>query len=443
MAMDSGRRRKIAESIFRSAVAGVMPGRLIADNVSLEGNVLRIQEDAFTLEPEQRIHVFGSGKCAVGMAEGLLPILGERTAGGVVVTDQETVDGLSPLKVVRGSHPVPDEESIRAAEMLMQGLAGLGSNDFFIYLLSGGSSALIEKPLPGLSLAEMQETTRLLLIHGVPIGRINTVRKHLSGVKGGRLGQCTRAAGVVLVISDVIGDDLSVIGSGPLYFDPTTFGQCRDILQRGSIWSRLPSAVRSVIEAGEKGGIPETPKESPAFTHYLIGTNRIALEAARQAAEKSGLNCHLLTSSLAGEAREAAKVLVAVARNISINHEPFAPPCCLLLGGETTVTVRGRGRGGRNQEFVLAALAEIDTDDTILVLSGGTDGIDGNSTAAGALADSMLFREAARRGLEINDYLDDNNSNGFFSRVGGLLETGSTGTNVMDMTLLIISKEEV
>lgn len=444
MTRDHHTRRTIAESIFTSAVKSVMPDRLIGDNVFLQENVLQIRGDTYPLGPDQRVYVFGSGKGSVGMAESLLSILGERAAGGVIVTNQAAGDGLAPLTVVRGSHPVPDERSMLGAEMLIAGLSGLNSNDFFIYLLSGGSSALIEKPIQGVSLAEMRETTRLLLESGTPIQQVNTVRKHLSRVKGGRLGQATRASGAVLVISDVIGDDLTVIGSGPLYCDSSTFAECRDILQRGSIWNRMPHAVRSVIEAGEEGDIPETPKQPPeSISHYLIGTNRIALEGARTEAEKYGLQTHILTSALAGEAREVAKVLMSMARNISSTHEPFLPPCCLLCGGETTVTIRGRGKGGRNQELALAALAEIGADDSVLVLSGGTDGIDGDSPAAGAVADSELFREAASRGLVIDDFLADNNSNGFFSTVGGLLETGPTGTNVMDIVLLIINKEAV
>lgn len=444
MAMDRAERRKAAVDIFRAGVDSVMPERLMRQVVALDGNTLRINGQTYSLRDGQKVHVFGSGKAAAGMAASLVAVLGERTAGGVIVTGPGSGIELPPLTVVEGSHPVPDEGSVRGAELLLNGLAGLAGEDLFIYLLSGGSSALIEKPLPGVSLAEMQETTRLLLAGGVPIGQVNMVRKHLSMVKGGRLGLSTAAAGAVLVISDVIGDDLSVIGSGPLYLDRTTFGDCGALLDRHSLRERLPPAVAAVIAAGERGGIPETPKqENPAIRHYLIGTNRTALEGARARAAESGLDAYVLTTSLAGEAREAARVLTAVARNIRGTGEPFRPPCCLLFGGETTVTVRGAGRGGRNQELVLAVLAELKTDEATLVLSAGTDGIDGNSTAAGAWADSGLYREALRLGLPIDDFLDRNDSNGFFRRVGGLLETGPTGTNVMDITLFIIDKEEI
>lgn len=443
MAMDRATRRKAAVDIFRAGVGSVMPERLMRKVVFLEGNALQINGQAYSLRDDQKVHVFGSGKAAAGMAASLLGVLGERTAGGVIVTGRGAGIELPPLTVVEGSHPVPDEDSVRGAELLINGLAGLDSDDFFIYLLSGGSSALIEKPLAGVRLAEMQETTRLLLAGGVPINQVNMVRKHLSMVKGGRLGRSTAAAGAVLVISDVIDDDLSVIGSGPLYLDRSTFRDCGALLDRLSLRERLPPAVGAVIAAGERGEIPETPKqENPAIRHYLIGSNRTALEGARAKAGDFGLDAYILATSLAGEAREAARVLTAVARNISRAGEPFRPPCCLLFGGETTVTVRGAGRGGRNQELVLAALAELNTDEAIVVLSGGTDGIDGNSTAAGAWADNGLYREVGRLGLSIDEFLDRNDSNGFFRRVGGLLETGPTGTNVMDITLFIIDKEE-
>jgi glycerate 2-kinase len=442
--MDSNERRKIARRIFDNGVQAVLPDRLISSSVALKENELSILGKKYLLRRGQKVHVFGSGKASIGMAKSLLSLLEDHVAGGVIVSTQLSNDDLSPLVVVQGSHPVPDEKSIRGASLLIDALSDLKREDFFIYLLSGGSSALIEKPVRSIALAEMQEATRLLLHNNVPIQQINAVRKHLSMVKGGRLGQCTRASGVVLVISDVIGDDLSVIGSGPLYYDPSTFQQCREILEQSSIWPEVSPGVRAVITSGIKGDIPETPKQqNKSISHYLLGTNRKALAQAYRTAADSGLNTYIMTATLAGEAREVAKVLAAIASNVSTHHEPFQPPACLLFGGEITVSVRGKGRGGRNQELALAALAEIGEQDNILLLSGGTDGIDGNSSAAGAFVDSDLAREAARQELSIPSFLADNNSNAFFHAVGGLLETGPTGTNVMDITLLIIDKEDL
>jgi glycerate 2-kinase len=442
--MDTAERRRIARAIFRSAVESVLPEKLLAASVSLQNNTLHISDASYPLRPGQKVHVFGSGKAAPGMAKSLLHLLPERIAGGVIVSSGSSDEDLSPLSLVQGSHPVPDENSQRGAELLMNGLSGLNRDDFFIYLLSGGSSALIEKPFQDLSLSEMQETTRLLLHTNVPIQQINTIRKHLSAVKGGRLAQCTEASGAVLVISDVIGNDLSIIGSGPLYCDTTSYQQCREILEQAALWDKVPPGVRTIITRGVNGEIPETPdQQKNTIKHHLLGTNRKALLGASRQAEKHGLNCYILSSCLSGEAREVAKVLVSIARNIRIYGEPFQAPLCLLFGGETTVTVRGRGKGGRNQELALAALAEIGRLDNILLLSGGTDGIDGNSSAAGALADSGYYMEASGQGLSIADFMNDNNSNAFFQAVDGLLETGQTGTNVMDVILLIIDKEDV
>lgn len=444
MPMNIYERRKTARRIFESAVESVLPGRLITGSVVLQDNELHIHDAVHSLQPGRKVHVFGSGKASVGMARSLLPILKEQVAGGIIVTSQMTDDDLSPLMVVEGSHPVPDEKSVRGAELLINGLSQLERDDFFIYLLSGGSSALIEKPLKSITLVEMQETTRLLLKHSVPIQKINAIRKHLSMVKGGRLGQYTEASGAVLVISDVIGDDLSVIGSGPFYYDTASYQQCREILEREAIWDKVSPGVRSIISNGIAGNIPETPKKiKDSIHHYLLGTNRIALDKACLTAEAAGLNCYIRTASLAGEAREVAKDLVSLAMHVSKDHEPYKPPVCLLFGGETTVNVHGAGKGGRNQELALAALAEIGQQENILLLSGGTDGIDGDSSAAGAIADSGFFMEGFRQGLSITHFLDDNNSNAFFQAVGGLLETGPTGTNVMDITLLIIDKEDL
>jgi hydroxypyruvate reductase/glycerate 2-kinase len=442
--MNQQERRETARHVFATAVAAVQPARLIANAVYLQGDTLRVLDTEYLLQPGRKIYIFGSGKASAGMAGRLLALLATRVGGGVIVTNMAAGDGLFPLVTVQGSHPVPDAESIRADDLLIDGLSALEKDDFFIYLLSGGSSALVEKPVNSISLAEMQETTRVLLKSNVPIQEINAVRKHLSLVKGGRLGQCTRASGIVLVISDVIGDDLSVIGSGPFYRDRTTYQLCYEILQRGWVWDRIPTAVQTLITSGVKGLVPETPREQNiSIRHFLLGTNRIALEQACHAAEEAGLYCRILSASLDGEARQAGQDLVTLARDVSRRKKGFKLPACLLFGGETTVTVHGPGRGGRNQELALAALATIGKMDNILLLSGGTDGIDGNSSAAGAIADSGFFREAQRQGLSIEHFLTENDSNTFFVKVGGLLETGPTGTNVMDITLLIIDKEDL
>jgi hydroxypyruvate reductase/glycerate 2-kinase len=247
------------------------------------------------------------------------------------------------------------------------------------------------------------------------------------------------ATGAVLIISDVVRDDFEAIGSAPLYFDSTTFAAARSILTRADLWNRIPVTVRRHIEQGTDGAISETPKkENNRIRHFLVGSNRRALDAIRQEAANSGFFATIMTAGLEGEAREVAKVLIAMAREVADHHTPFHPPACLLFGGETTVHVQGNGRGGRNQELTLAALKALGNCDNIILLSAGTDGIDGNSEAAGAIADAAGYLAAQQKGLEIDTYLDRNDANGFFQATGGLVITGPTGTNVMDIVIILV-----
>ncbi len=436
-----GSMRGPAREIFKAGVAAVQPERLLPDTVRLTGNRLSIGEVEYLLEEGQKVHLFGSGKAAASMARVLVKILGERLAGGCIVTStEETVAG---LEVIRGGHPIPDQGSLRGGARLLERLAGLMPGDLFIYLLSGGSSALIEAPLAPLSLEDLQETSRLLLRYNVPIRQVNKVRKHLSALKGGRLGQATRAQGAVLVISDVVGDDLETIGSGPLYGDSSTYRQTLEILARAGLNEQVPAAVLKVLREGAAGSRPETP-EAPAenIRHFLLGTNRVALEGAARKAGELGFAVRLMTSGLEGEAEAAAGFICALGLELAHFQPPEPPGLVLLFGGETTVTVTGSGRGGRNQQLALAALARFAGEPALTLLSAGTDGIDGNSKAAGAVADGAGFRAAAAAGLEIDRYLAANDATSFFERIDGLVLTGPTGTNVMDLVLLIVTAKE-
>jgi glycerate 2-kinase len=431
--------RQIALDIYFNALKAVLPETLIRETLKLEGNDLVVANRRYPLGSRRNLFVFGSGKASAGAAKAVTELLGDRIAGGLVVSNYEAE--LDRIRVVVGAHPVPDARSVIAAEMLMQGLAGLSEDDFFIYLLSGGSSALIEKPIPPLTLQDLQDMSQLLLRAGAPIAGMNVVRKHLSLLKGGRLGRRTKARGVVLVISDVIGDDLETIGSAPLYRDRSSYSDVCDILSRYNLWEKIPAAVRTLVEGGRAGEGEDTPKEaSPCIDHLLIGNNRKALKKAKEQAESLGMKAYILTSRLEGEARDVAKSLIAIGREILKDRKPSEPPVCLLFGGETTVTVRGSGKGGRNQELCLAALQEIGNRDGLLLLSAGTDGIDGNSEAAGALVDAACWKRARELGLSIDDYLERNDSSRFFEQTGGLIRTGPTGTNVMDIVILLIGR---
>jgi len=433
--------RQVAREIFLAGVAAVRPEDLIPARVRLNGDRLRIDDAEYRLDEGRKVHLFGSGKAAAPMARAMIQILGSRLVGGCIVTG--TVEKVEGLEVIRGGHPIPDQSSLDGGARLLERLAGLESGDFFIYLLSGGSSALIEVPVAPLSLEDLRETSRLLLNHDVPIHRINAVRKHLSALKGGRLGQATRARGVVLVISDVVGDDLETIGSGPFYGDSTTYGQSLEILGKYNLTEKIPPQVLKVLREGAAGDRPETP-EAPVenIRHFLIGTNRDALAGAASKAAELGFAVRLMTSRLEGEAEAAASFICGLGLELAHYQRPEPPGLVLLFGGETTVKVVGSGKGGRNQQLVLAALARLGAEPDLTLLSGGTDGIDGNSEAAGAVADHTVFRAAAEKGLEIDGYLAANDATSFFEQVGGLVVTGSTGTNVMDIVILIVNIRE-
>ncbi|MDI9570473.1 MAG: DUF4147 domain-containing protein [Pseudomonadota bacterium] len=433
--------RARAVDIFRDAVASILPERLLAGVIQADPEGLRIGRRRYPWPAGRKLWLLGSGKASLTMARAALEILGrERVAGGLVISSYD--DGaLGELPVAVGSHPLPDERSLAATERLMELMGALSREDLFVYFLSGGSSALLEKPLPPITLNDLRETHGLLMTRSIPIEEMNVVRKHLSMVKGGRLAARTKARGAVLVMSDVIGDDLEAIGSAPLYRDRSTYREARRILDYHGLWPLLPASVRGVVEAGDDGTLPETPKEAPRrIAHHVIAGNARLLRQAQLRAAALGMEARIVTSSLRGEAREVAKVIMAVGEEAR-KRRRSSRPLCLLWGGETTVTLRGRGRGGRNQELCLAFLRELRSRRGLCLLSAGTDGIDGNSDAAGAVVDAASHHAAVQRGLSLEDYLQDNNANEFFRQTGDLVVTGPTGVNVMDLTLLLATKE--
>ncbi|MBU2053550.1 MAG: glycerate kinase [Proteobacteria bacterium] len=425
-------------SVFMDALGSALPGNLVRDVLKYEGGVLAIEGKNYRLDEYRGVHVFGSGKASVETARAVKAVLGGRATDGLVVSNYGAA--LEGIEVFESSHPVLTEKSIRAAEILLQRMSALSADDLYIYVLSGGSSALIEKPAPPITLAEMQGLTKGLLANGVPIEELNIVRKHLSLVKGGRLGRISRARGIVLVVSDVIGDDLEAIGSAPLYFDRSSFADTHAILKKYGLWEQAPESVRTVVKKGLAGEMEETPKDpSPLIDHFLIGSNLKILRKGKERAEALGIPTRIMSSRLRGEAREVARAIMAMGEEIATTGQPFAAPVCLLFGGETTVTLKGDGMGGRNQEMVLAALNEFRDNPRFIFLSAGTDGIDGHSDAAGAVVDHTSYEKAKKAGLRLDDYLARNDSYRFFRETGDLIMTGPTGTNVMDMTALLIA----
>ncbi|MBN1627503.1 MAG: glycerate kinase [Deltaproteobacteria bacterium] len=430
--------RQAILDIYREGLVAVLPENMIRDAVTVTDEGLIIGKEGFPIAGGSRVHVFGSGKASIGAAKALEDVMGDRITGGLIVSSYDD-SSLERIEVCVGAHPMPDEKSLHAADLLINKLTSLTENDFFIYLLSGGSSALIERPFPPLTIKDLQDVSAQLMNAGATIDELNAVRKHLSMIKGGRLAQMTKAGGVVLVISDVIGDDLETIGSAPFYRDRSTFSDVQNILSRYNLSGRLSLSVMALVEKGLAGEIEETPKEHPfKIDHIIIGSNKKALQRAKEKASSMDITAHVITSRLRGEAGEAAKVIVALGEEVAANLKPYSMPVCIILGGETTVTVRGNGKGGRNQEMCLSALREIGPRPGMVFLSAGTDGIDGNSDAAGAVVDCDSFKRVEELGLDIDDFLKRNDSNTLFEKTGDLIMTGPTGANVMDITIMLI-----
>lgn len=407
-------------------------------HVNLDGSRLHIAgKETYALDSYDKIFLFGSGKAAVPMARAAMEILGNHINGGLIIAPEPA--DIPGLRVLQGDHPIPTQHSLDAAAALKQELETMGENTLFIYLLSGGSSALMELPAEGLSLEDINTTGRIMLESALPIESVNCIRKHLSAVKGGRLGAATRARGVVLVLSDVIGDDLETIGSAPLFCDKSSFAQARALVETYGMQTKLPPAVCRHLEKGERGIIPETPDvPNSSIVHHLIGSNRIALESIAAHIRESTLKIEIVTDRLSGEASEVARDLIQKAKMLQTTGGGL--PRLLIYGGETTVDVKGGGMGGRNQELALAALIELGETPGIALLSGATDGIDGNSDAAGGVIDADSFRLAAERGIPLQAYLDDNDSYHVLEALDDLIVTGYTGTNVMDIIMVLIQR---
>jgi len=428
--------REIAKKIFFKSLSEVLPENIISSSVKFSKGILQIDETSVDLHCFRKVYLLGCGKASLRMARSMEEILRERIDGGIVVTNYADFP-LETIEVLEASHPLPDMRSLRAARRIKEILRKLSEEDFFIFLLSGGASALMEEPIEPISIGEVALLNQLLLKSGADIYEINCVRKHVSSIKGGKLARATRARGLVLVISDVVGDDLEVIGSGPFYCDRTTFKDAYEVIKKYGLLEKIPDTIKKVIQQGIEGKIPETPKSPPDnVKHLIIGNNLRALREAKLQAEKFGFRAVILTSMLEGEAKEVAKLVVSIAKEVKASGNPVLPPACLLLGGETTVKVRGSGKGGRNQEFCLSALKSLRDFKDICILSAGTDGIDGNTDVAGAVVDAQSLDKA--KGLDVDEFLNNNDSYSFFQRVGGLIKTGPTGTNVMDIIIAIV-----
>jgi hydroxypyruvate reductase len=435
--------RNDLEAIFRAGLAAVEPEAAVHRHVKRRGSELQLGSRIVDLDAVRHVYVVGAGKGTAPMAKALEELLEDRIREGAISVKYGHGLPLRKVQVLEAAHPVPDEAGVAAAQRLLEVAEKAGEGDLVLAAFSGGGSALMPAPVPPLTLEEKQDVTRLLLACGASIQEINAIRKHLSRIKGGGLARAAHPARTFsLILSDVIGDPLDVIASGPTAPDPTTFQDCLDILDRYGLLDQAPPRVVSILREGRDGRRPETPKPGAPVFHrvenLIVGNNLMALLAAKEEAERLGYRALVLTSRLEGEAREAAKAVAAIAKECAATGRPVSPPACLLFGGETTVTLRGDGKGGRNQELALACALALEGWDRICVLSAGTDGTDGPTDAAGAFADGTTAAEARRLGIKPRDYLDRNDAYGFFERTGGLLRTGPTRTNVMDLICVVI-----
>jgi glycerate 2-kinase len=434
--------------IFHAAIAAADPFRTMRENLALENGLLRAGEHIYHLDDFERILVAGAGKAGAGMGLAVESILADRISAGLLILPNGAGAPLRYITCLQGGHPLPDEGSRRASGRILELLAGADEKTLVLFLVSGGASALLAVPAPGVALAEKNTVTSLLLGCGAAIDELNAVRKHLSTVKGGRLAAAAFPAAVLtLAVSDVIGDRPDVIGSGPTVADNTTFADARAVIEKYRLQDKIPARVRKFLEHGLAGQEKETIKPGDLrlgrSTFVVIGNNARALDGARTMAKARGWQAEVSASPVQGEARIAARSLAVAALKAQAGLQP-GEKRCLLCGGETTVSVLGKGRGGRNQELALAFALEIAGRQGIELLSAGTDGVDGPTDAAGAIVDGATVAAAAALGLDVRAYLNNNDSYGFFSELDRLgcgqhhLKTGPTGTNVMDLQVILL-----
>jgi glycerate 2-kinase len=427
--------REAAAAIWRAALAAGDVAPLIRRHLRVDGRILKAGPLHLDLDRVRRILVLGVGKAGAAMAASAETVLGGRVSGGFVVVKDGYRVATARVEVVEAGHPVPDARGVAASARVLELATSATADDLVLFLVSGGGSALTPAPAPPVTLEEKQALTRLLLAAGATINELNAVRKHLSRFKGGLLARAAAPATVLtLALSDVIGDPLDVIASGPTAPDPTTYADALAVLDRRGVLEGAPRAIVERLRAGAGGALAETPKPGdPVFarvTNLVIGNNALVADAAAAEAERRGYRPHVLTRALQGEARDAARDLVARARALPA-------PAALIAGGETTVTVRGRGRGGRCQEFALAAALALEAGESLVVLAAGTDGTDGPTDAAGGVVDAATLARGRAAGADAARALADNDAHAFLSAAGACIVSGPTNTNLLDLYLIL------
>jgi glycerate 2-kinase len=429
--------REHAISIYKAAVAAVQPSKLLPQYVEVLPAGIRIA-DTIIQAKGSSLYVIGAGKAVAAMAQTIASILGDQIKAGLVVTKYAHALPLAYIKVIESAHPVPDEKSVAAAQQTIELLKQTGPGDVILCLLSGGASSLWADVPEGCNLDELQQCFQLLLKSGAAIEEMNCVRRHLSSIKGGQLlRHAPQAQWHTLIISDVPGDQLEAIASGPTAADPTSFADAWKVIEKYQLQSQFPASVLQHLQNGLKGSIPETLKENDPLLlqvkNQIIGSNQVALAAAAKQAAALGYTVILQEELLTGDAATTAASIMEQAKQYKGKR-----PACLLFGGETTVSVTGSGKGGRNQHLALCALQYLEPTDRMTLLAAGTDGTDGPTDAAGAFADSNILLSIEGKNIVIQDVIQKNDAYHFFEDVKGLLKTGATQTNVMDILIVLL-----
>jgi hydroxypyruvate reductase len=421
------------------------PKKAVHRFVKREGQALDVDGKRYHLVGDfENIYVVGGGKAGASMSAAMEEILRNLLSGGIINVKYGHTEPLKIVKTNEADHPVPDEAGIKGTQEIVQLLRTTGPNDLIICLISGGGSALLPLPVDGVSLLEKQDVTKRLLACGANINQMNAVRKHISKIKGGQLARVAYPSTLItLMLSDVIGNYLDVIASGPTVPDTSTFEDVRDLMDHFEIWNDMPDSVRSHVVNGLSGELEETPKEGDAIfsktQNVIVGSNIQAVLAAEAHASSLGYHTLVLSSFIEGGTKDVARVHAAIAKEVLQTDHPISRPACVVSGGETTVTIRGNGKGGRNQEFALAAALDIAGLESVVILSGGTDGTDGPTDAAGALCDGDTVRRAEEKKLNPLKHLTNNDAYPFFQKLDDLIITGPTNTNVMDLRLILIA----
>ena len=425
--------KTLLHTAFNQLLKEVTPQRLIAESCKLEGNTFSILTKTYDLDKYKNIYLLGSGKAVVPMAIEIQKLLNPFLKKTLLIGPYGSEEKFDKGRYIQSTHPLPSNKSIESAMALQDSMKTFNEDDLFIYLLSGGNSALVELPEGEISLKEFQEATSLMLRGGMPIEKMNSIRKHLSRVKGGKLAKNTKAQGIVLVLSDVIGDDLHAIGSAPLYYDQTSFKDAIEALNTYSLFEKMPKSVQTFLKMGEEGLYDETPKEPQEhIDHHILGSNSMVLEKAQQILQNEGINTTIIDKPLEGNTTELAHALM----QFGVSHQESTH--AYLFGGESTVVVKGEGKGGRNQHLCLNFLSLMDGSNDITFLSAATDGIDGNSNAAGALIDIHSPAYAKAHHIDPQHYLEHFDSNSFFAQTGELLTPGPTHNNLLDIVMMLI-----